>query len=152
MSTILTKAINNVDCHALKLFRNVASLFENIYSADNLFSDIKVIVENKTFYCHKLMLQINSEYLAKQIMIEHYLLKLKYINPEQFYEVLQFIYTVEVLLSTNNIESLLSAACQLEVPKLIEICLRFLADIINKNDENRLSHAIHSKLAMIFKQ
>ena len=145
MTTILTKSVNNVDCHALNLFWNVAYLFENIYKAGNQFSDISMRIGNKRFYCHRLILQLNSEYFAKEYFLAQDMELQKNINPEQFYEVLQFIYTGEVIVSTNNIKSLLSAALKLRVPELICICFRFLEDAINKTDTNMLRRTTHSK-------
>jgi len=108
MSTLISKAVNNVDCHALKLFRDVSSLFD-VDKIHNKFSDVQVKVGNRTFYCHKLLLQLSSKYFAN-ISYKSGTVKIQDINPDQFYDVLQFMYTGEVLVSTNNIESLLSAA------------------------------------------
>jgi len=55
--------INNVDNHAIQLVRGVANLFQ-VSKVNSTFSDVRIKVDNQIFYCHRLILQLNSEYLA----------------------------------------------------------------------------------------
>jgi len=56
---------------------------------------------------------------------------LENIKPDQFQDILQFMYTGEVLVSTNNIESLLSAADILEMNDFKKALIRFLYNSLN---------------------
>jgi len=56
------------------------------------------------------------------------------------------MYTGEVLVSTNNIESLISAAAILEMNDLKTICFCFLEDILSKDDARKYLNNRHSRL------
>ena len=111
----------------------MARLFD-IDRATSKLSDVQVKVGQKTFYCHKLVLQLGSDYFADLKTLSSGTVTLQNIGKEEFNEVLRFMYTGEVQLSKDNIESVLRAAETLRMDDLKNVCFRYLNDKMSSVD------------------
>jgi len=115
--------------HDTMLIRGVNSLFY-ANNVNHKLSDLQLTLDDRTFYCHKLVLQLNSEYFVNMSFQSGTMTPLD-ISPEQFHDVLQFMYTGEMTICRDTVESLLSAADILSMANLKKICVRFLYIILN---------------------
>jgi len=115
--------------HSTRLVNGVAALFD-VNNVNNKFADVEVKVGDRTFYCHKLVLQLNSKYFDN-LSLQSATMTIKNIKPDQFFDLLQFMYQGDILVSTDNIESLLAVAETLSIDDLKEVCLKHLADSLN---------------------
>jgi len=98
----------SLENHAEPLSRRMASLF-GVNNAMTRYSDVQIKLGKRIFYCHKFVLQLSSDYFTN-LAFESGVADLQVIDPAHFYDVLDFMYTGEVLFTEENIESLLSAA------------------------------------------
>lgn len=110
--------------HVAKLVLGIDRLFD-VNSATSRFSDIEVRAGSETYYCHKLVLQLNSDHFANH-RFETNVVDVKEIEAEHFRGVLQFMYTGAIGLSQENVEAMLAAAVALGMPDLTSLCFEYL--------------------------
>jgi len=119
-TTVVTSYVHNT-----RLVTGVAALFD-VNNVNNKYTDVEVKVGDRTFYYHKLVLQLNSEYFSN-LSLQSATATLKNITPDQFFDTLRFMYKGEILVSMDNIESSLAAADTLSMDDLKEVCFKLLA-------------------------
>ncbi|CAG2206942.1 kelch-like protein 24 [Mytilus edulis] len=103
---------------------------------DNLLStgqhsDIEVIVDDRSFHCHKVILSAMSPYF--EAMFSHDMrenrdgvVKLYDIEADIFEKILQFLYTGKDVVSEENAEMIFRAASLMQIPCLQATCADFL--------------------------
>ncbi|XP_059139604.1 kelch-like protein 24 [Physella acuta] len=93
------------------------------------YDDIKVKVENQTFYCHKFMLSACSQYFRREFEQDRSdVIKLSNISAETFGLIIKSIYFAENVINDENVSQIWFAASKLEIPSLLESCERFQCD------------------------
>ncbi|XP_041058334.1 kelch-like protein 22 isoform X2 [Carcharodon carcharias] len=114
--------------NGLVALRNSASLF-----------DVTLIVEGKSIEAHRILLAASCDYfrgmfaggLREMQEKEIFLHEISYMA---MCKILDFIYTSEMELNLNNVQDVLVAACQLQIPEVIDFCCDFLISWID--DDN----------------
>jgi len=106
-------------------------------SNDKQFTDLKVLVKNKEYMVHKVVLSSRSpvfaEMISKADRDKQDYLKIEDTEEDTFEEVIKFIYTGKTLdYMTDETESLLLAAIRFEIGQLKRIC----EEIIYQNVSN----------------
>ena len=117
-----------------KNFENVANSFALLRS-ENMFCDVNLIVENKVFPCHKLVLSASSDYFMNMFngsFVEHEKkdITIHDVTAEVFANVLDFIYCQEISVDENNLEGILGASCMFLLSELKESCVKFCETMI----------------------
>lgn len=116
-------------------------------------SDIKLIVNHQKFFCHKVILSSFSaffdamfssdlkEYQQEEIEIHN-------VDKHIFMSILDFMYTGENIVNTNNVQDILSTSSYLQIPQLQGHSERFMCrhiEIENCIDVAKLGDAINSE-------
>ncbi|XP_060699848.1 kelch-like protein 22 [Hemiscyllium ocellatum] len=112
----------------LVALRNSASLF-----------DVTLIVEGKSIEAHRILLAASCDYFRGMFAgglreMQEKEIFLHDITYMAMCKILDFIYTSEMELNLNNVQDVLVAACQLQIPEVIDFCCDFLVSWID--DEN----------------
>jgi hypothetical protein len=92
-----------VEKHGDQLLSSVAELFDNPVNC----SDVKIQVGAVTFQCHKLILALQSSYFRQKLFESSaqtavHQLAFKDVMPEDFKNVLLFMYKGEIQLNSDN--------------------------------------------------
>ncbi|XP_069789673.1 kelch-like protein 22 isoform X2 [Narcine bancroftii] len=114
----------------LAALRNSSSLF-----------DVILIVEGKSIEAHRILLAASCDYfrgmfaggLREMQEKEIFLHDISYVV---MCKILDFIYTSKMELNLDNVQDVLVAACQLQIPEVIDFCCDFLISWID--DDNIL--------------
>eukprot|EP01111_Echinosteliopsis_oligospora_P010523 TRINITY_DN3293_c0_g1_i6.p1 TRINITY_DN3293_c0_g1~~TRINITY_DN3293_c0_g1_i6.p1 ORF type:complete len:855 (-),score=268.42 TRINITY_DN3293_c0_g1_i6:63-2627(-) len=100
---------------------------------DPLFSDVTFVVEGRQVKAHKIIMISRSEYFKKMLcgtMLEgvqvHPIIPLSDISFDHFSHLLEYIYTNEIQLNTDNVVSLLGAADRFRITCLKDMCEEYL--------------------------
>ncbi|XP_070192744.1 uncharacterized protein [Littorina saxatilis] len=94
--------------------------------------DVLIHIKDKMFAAHRIALACHSVYFARAFILnqhqKHKLteIKLRSIQPHDFYAVLRFIYTGRLHVNDNNVDGLMHVANQLQIPAVLFKCLDFL--------------------------
>ena len=119
---------NPSPCDTKWLLHGLRSLYE-----ENRHCDVEICVEDEAFSCHKVVLSAASKYFDSMFssgMKESTAdtVRLYEIKGKTFAEVLDFIYTGSDVIKSSNVESLLHAACMLQISHFQHLCECFLID------------------------
>jgi len=114
-----------VGLHEVTLVVKLSMLFDDVTNANCKDADVTIIAGNKTFYCHKLVLRFKSTYFEKYSFDSKPVILLD-TDPNDFHEVLKYMYTGEKDLNCNNIKSLLTIADDLGISDLKRLSFDFL--------------------------
>lgn len=99
--------------------------------AEGKFADIEVIVEDRKFKCHRIILAAMSHYFStmfkpgfkesteKSVTIQE-------MKGDAFQLVLEYIYTGKNIVSIDNIENVLQSASMLQIKTLQDLCESFI--------------------------
>ena len=106
---------------------------------NNVYSDVTIIVENKTFRCHKVILSSVSPYFEAMFASDmkeahNETIELIDMESEMFEKVLEFIYAASDVVDTENVSSLLQAAALLQIQPLQDRCESFMLDKIDNDN------------------
>ncbi|KAJ3438782.1 pep-cterm sorting domain-containing protein [Anaeramoeba flamelloides] len=101
------------------------------------FCDVLFLVgvPEETIYAHQFFVSLSSK-LFREIfyplgsdkaptIVE---LQIRGVDPISFFQIIKFCYTGVITLSHNNIYDILQLACQLQMPKLIQVCSNYRVD------------------------
>ncbi|XP_063444751.1 kelch-like protein 24 [Mytilus trossulus] len=95
------------------------------------FTDIKIIIDDKTFNCHRIVLSIMSPYFSAMFAsgmkeCQDGVVHLQNVESEAFEKILKFIYGGQDFIDTENVDSLLQAAVMLQIKCLQERCEEYM--------------------------
>ncbi|XP_058803698.1 speckle-type POZ protein-like [Phymastichus coffea] len=112
--------------------------FENLIN-NKQFSDVRLTVQNREIFAHKLVLSANSAVFAamfqhKMLENEENIVKIDDISYNTLNVLLHFIYTGECKLSEDIVIDLFKAADKYELMKLKNICEEELCRSISVNN------------------
>jgi hypothetical protein len=118
--------------HGCKLTSDVAALFDN----PTRYSDVKIQVGSVTFHCHKLILALKSTYFQQQLFgsgtqTEVHQFSIQDLTPEDFKNVLCFMYKGEVQLDDRNVRRIVRLAKTIHLDELKQICSQYMLDTLN---------------------
>ncbi|KAH0786139.1 BTB/POZ domain containing protein [Histomonas meleagridis] len=120
----------------VSLLQRLQCSFNN-YRQNNLFIDCNVLAEDKEFPCHKIVLAHNSEFFKELFLKENqegiYTFKAeKYMNPQSMLiACLEFLYTNQIEICSENVVAILSIALHLKIRKLQLIAYEYFVRDIN---------------------
>ena len=118
--------------HATELVRKVSGLLEG----RRRYSDIQIEIDGKIFYCHKIILALQSKYfdaklypsnvqtdVGSKIVVED-------VCRDDFQLFLNFIYKGEIELNCQNISGVVRAADVLCVSELKKMCAEYILETL----------------------
>ncbi|XP_035675328.1 B-cell lymphoma 6 protein-like isoform X2 [Branchiostoma floridae] len=94
----------------------------------NCLCDVTVVVDGRHFRAHRAILAAASGYfysIFTQRLRDHSYLELQGVNAEGFAHLLEFSYTCRLILNRENIRDILSAAIQLRMRDVLDVCSKF---------------------------
>lgn len=110
--------------------------FESSFVANNLaclrnclLTDVSVQVgtrSDRTFNSHRYTLYLSSDFF-RQKLVEGQSLMIAQVEPEEFEAILSYIYQGRVILSTENVYKMMTAAHLLYLDDLERGCLSFIS-------------------------
>ena len=100
------------------------------------FCDVKIHVGQRTFKCHKLILALQSNFFKERFLrgpqqstIFHF--TLRHVVPEDFQNVLRYLYTGEVEFDSNTVGRNLRLAKLVQLDDVVNMCVRFMVDTLD---------------------
>ncbi|XP_045195642.2 kelch-like protein 6 isoform X1 [Mercenaria mercenaria] len=113
-----------------KVSTMVFDALEEMYFAGR-HTDVQIIVQDKSFRCHKIVLASVSEYFDAMFlsgMRECYdgVVRLQGIESSTFVDILDFVYSGKLNICTENAEDLLRASALFQIKLLHQKCEEFL--------------------------
>ncbi|XP_005106423.1 kelch-like protein 24 [Aplysia californica] len=125
-------SIKDTKCR-LSSGEHTALLIANIerMRADTSYSDLVIAIDDLKFPCHKVILAAGSPYFKSMFasgMEESRKreIELKQIDPLVFGQVIQFIYTGNVEISSTTVQDLFTQAQLFQINPLVELCVQYL--------------------------
>ncbi|XP_038628488.1 LOW QUALITY PROTEIN: kelch-like protein 1 [Tachyglossus aculeatus] len=120
--------------HAEQTFRKMES-----YLKQQQLCDVILIVGNRKIPAHRLVLSSVSDYFAAMFTSDvceakQEEIKMEGIDPNALWDLVQFAYTGCLELKEDSIENLLSAACLLQLPQVVEVCCHFLVKLLHPSN------------------
>lgn len=117
--------------HAEELVRKVSCLLEG----RRRYSDVQVEVGDKIFYCHKIILALQSKYFDLKLYLSNPTdpvekVVVEDICRDDFQLFLQFIYRGELELNCQNIAGVVRAADVLCVSELKKMCAQYILETL----------------------
>ncbi|XP_057340101.1 speckle-type POZ protein-like [Microplitis mediator] len=121
---------------------SMAHDYEDLYES-KLGSDIELIVQEKKFQAHKLVLMVRSPVFRAMLTTDmkdnrEKTITIKDMNSEVFKKTLEFIYTDKVDDLDNVAEELFQAADEYQIHTLKEICTKSLCKSVTIDNASRL--------------
>ncbi|KAM4020414.1 kelch-like protein 4 [Anomaloglossus baeobatrachus] len=112
--------------HAEQTFRKMES-----YLQQKQLCDVLLIAGNYKIPAHRLVLSAVSDYFAAMFTndvreAKEEEIKMEGVDPDALKSLVQYAYTGILELKEDTIESLLAAACLLQLSQVIEVCCNFL--------------------------
>lgn len=103
------------------------------------FTDIKIIVEKKTFNCHRIVLSIMSPYFSAMFVsgmreCQDGVVHLQNVESESFEKILKFIYGGQDVIDTENVDSLLQASVMLQIKCLQDRCEEYMIEKLDSEN------------------
>nr|XP_060625384.1 kelch-like protein 1 isoform X1 [Anolis sagrei ordinatus] len=120
--------------HAEQTFRKMES-----YLKQQQLCDVILIAGNRKIPAHRLVLSSVSDYFAAMFTSDvceakQEEIKMEGIDPSALWDLVQFAYTGCLELKEDTIENLLSAACLLQLPQVVEVCCHFLMKLLHPSN------------------
>lgn len=121
--------------------KKIISFLESNLKYDSKYSDLTIIVNEKVFKVHKLIISSKSSVFKKMIdteMLEKQsnIINIKdTVNEEMFEEILNFIYLGKCNLSNDNVHEIFCFSHQYEIEDLQECCKKFMIKNISQIDK-----------------
>lgn len=127
-----------VDPWRLKVSTLVFDALEEMYFSGR-HTDIEIIVQDKSFRCHKVVLATVSQYFDAMFlsgMRECYdgVVRLQEIDSSTFVDILDFIYSGKLNICTENAEDLLRASTLFQLKMLHNKCEDFLLNHVSNDN------------------
>ncbi|XP_053135178.1 kelch-like protein 22 isoform X2 [Hemicordylus capensis] len=101
--------------------------------------DVVLLVEGRPIGAHRILLAAACEYFRgmfagglREVGQEE--VCIQGISYNAMCKLLNFIYTSELELSLNNVQEVLTAACQLQIPEVIKFCCDFLMSWVDEEN------------------
>ncbi|XP_012696123.2 kelch-like protein 4 [Clupea harengus] len=126
MSTNCSDEFFQATNHAEQTFRKMET-----YLQHKQLCDVLLIAGDHKIPAHRLVLSAVSDYFAAMFTndvreAKQEEIKMEGVDPEALRSLVHFAYTGVLELKEETIESLLAAACLLQLPQVIEVCCNFL--------------------------
>ncbi|XP_069495497.1 kelch-like protein 1 [Ambystoma mexicanum] len=120
--------------HAEQTFRKMES-----YLKQQQLCDVILIAGNRKIPAHRLVLSAVSDYFSAMFTSDvceakQEEIKMEGIDPSALWDLVQFAYTGCLELKEDNIENLLSAACLLQLPQVVEVSCHFLMKLLHPSN------------------
>jgi len=117
--------------HAQELVKKVSCLLEG----RRRYSDIQVEIEGKVFYCHKIVLALQSKYFDTKLYPSNQTevggkITVEDVCRDDFQHFLWFIYRGEIELNCQNIAGVVRAADVLCVNELKKMCAEYILETL----------------------
>ena len=152
LSVTINKRDSYLQIPECQLVDDIGAIFGN-----EDFCDVKLTVNGKDFYAHKIMLSARSSVFAA--MFKHEMaekidntINITDINHQVFEEVLRFIYTGKISSITDEIAAeLLVAADKYELDRLKIICEVFIAKNLTKDNVTDILIVADTHCSMLLK-
>ncbi|XP_072353546.1 zinc finger and BTB domain-containing protein 7C [Scyliorhinus torazame] len=95
---------------------------------DGLLCDVVLIVKDQEYKTHRSILAACSKYFKTLFTTDtlgeqHNVYQIDFVTPEALSAILEFAYTSTLTISSSNVKDVLSAAQQLEIQCLIQVCV-----------------------------
>lgn len=119
---------------ALELLRQL-----NIFRQNELLTDVLICTGDSQFPCHRNVLASSSPYFKAMFcnnFKESHQAKvdLKGIDAEIVQQIIVYVYTGEILITKDNVLSLIEAASMMQYAKLFEACSTYLQDQLDPSN------------------
>ena len=107
----------------------------NSFREDEKLCDVTFICENHKVHAHRAVLAANSRYFTSMFcngMLESTLtqVRIKAVDGDTFGALVNYCYTSNITISSNNVKTLYAAANHFDFPEVCDACDRFLLDKI----------------------
>ena len=122
-----------LDLHS-ESFKQLAEFFEN-----DVFCDVEIKVGTKGFKCHRVILACVSQYFKTMFTTEmaeskRSSIMIKDIDEDALQSLIKFAYTSKILLSVDNVQSLLYASSILQIECVARACCEFMMAHLHPNN------------------
>ena len=129
-----SKQVFNVQQHSSTILNNLSKLRQ-----EKTFCNVILQVEDKLFPAHKNVLSAASEYFLKMFTTNmrekrDEKVTLQDISPIAMQVAIDFIYTGDVIITEENISSILNAASLMQITDLLKIVVKYLCQFLNLNN------------------
>ncbi|XP_032889726.1 zinc finger and BTB domain-containing protein 7C isoform X2 [Amblyraja radiata] len=109
---------------------------------DGLFCDVVLIVKDQEYKTHRSILAACSKYFkalftSDTLGEQHNVYQIDFVTPEALSAILEFAYTSTLTISNSNVKDVLSAAQQLEIQCVIQVCIDIMeasGEVINESE------------------
>jgi len=150
----LEQFINYNDLVLLKKQEQDSLFLENGFAQQN-YSDVTFFIEGNQLSAHKVILYARCSYFKKMFdsgMLESQQkqIQIPHEKYQTFSGLLQYIYSNRVDLRDDNVVDILCLANAYGMPRLVELCERFLQNNISENASELLSLAEHHQAKQLF--
>ncbi|XP_061458952.1 kelch-like protein 22 isoform X2 [Rhineura floridana] len=101
--------------------------------------DVVLRVEGKPIEAHRILLAASCDYFRGMFAgglreMEQEEIRIQGVSHNAMCKILNFIYTSELEVSLNNVQEILTAACQLQIPEVIKFCCNFLMSWVDEEN------------------
>ncbi|XP_044300041.1 kelch-like protein 22 isoform X2 [Varanus komodoensis] len=101
--------------------------------------DVVLLVEGKPIEAHRILLAASCDYFRGMFAgglkeMEQEEVHIQGVSYNAMCKILNFIYTSELELGLNNVQEILTAACQLQIPEVIKFCCEFLMSWVDEEN------------------
>ncbi|XP_051898111.1 zinc finger and BTB domain-containing protein 7C isoform X2 [Pristis pectinata] len=108
---------------------------------DGLLCDVVLIVKDQEYKTHRSILAACSKYFktlftSDTLAEQHNIYQIDFVTPEALSAILEFAYTSTLTISSSNVKDVLSAAQQLEIQCVIQVCVDIMeasGEVINES-------------------
>ncbi|XP_059845739.1 zinc finger and BTB domain-containing protein 7C [Hypanus sabinus] len=95
---------------------------------EGLLCDVILIVKDQEYKTHRSILAACSKYFktlftSDMLAEQHNVYQIDFVTPEALSAILEFAYTSTLTISSSNVKDVLSAAQQLEIQCVIQVCI-----------------------------
>ncbi|XP_069779951.1 zinc finger and BTB domain-containing protein 7C isoform X2 [Narcine bancroftii] len=109
---------------------------------DGLLCDVVLIVKDQEYKTHRSILAACSKYFrtlftSNCLAEQHNIYQIDFVTPEALSAILEFAYTSTLTISSSNVRDVLSAAQQLEIQCVIQVCIDIMkatGEVINESE------------------
>ena len=122
---------------SVKFSYALVSAVSDLYDTPSQFGDVEVHVGKTTLKFHKLILAMQSTYFRTCLFpatgekTSEHSITLADIEPDEFQNVMRYMYKGEIEMDCNTVGSILRAAQRFCLDDLEQMCSQFMMDTLN---------------------
>ncbi|XP_054852656.1 kelch-like protein 22 [Eublepharis macularius] len=141
--TLLEPSIKKCTSNTYRSAQHSQALLNGLVALrdSGILFDVILLVEGKAIEAHRILLAASCDYFRGMFAgglreMEQEEVQIQGVSYNAMCKILNFIYTSELELGLHNVQEILTAACQLQIPEVIKFCCDFLMSWVD--DENIL--------------